>query len=103
MTCYLQVNLHYFVQVVDLFDFLKYFEELMLDLYNKKSKKFVDRLYNFGIAKTVISSIKGEPSPIIPHPNDESWNGLSLPWMTYGYGVKMTPMQGKFLFKLPNP
>ena len=62
-------------------------------VYNKKSKKFVDRLYNFGIAKTVISSIKGEPSPIIPHPNDESWNGLSLPWMTYGYGVKMTPMQ----------
>ena len=62
-------------------------------VYNKKSKKFVDLLYNFGIANPVISSIKGEPNPIIPHPNDESWNGLSLPWMTYGYGVKMTPIQ----------
>ena len=62
-------------------------------VYNQKSKKFVDRLYNFGIANPVISSIKGEPKPKIPHPNDESWNGLSLPWMTYGYGVNMTPLQ----------
>ena len=62
-------------------------------VYNKNSKKFVDRLYNFGIANPVISSIKGEPKPKIPHPNDDNWNGLSLPWMTYGYGVNMTPLQ----------
>ena len=46
-------------------------------VYNKNSKKFVDRLYNFGIANPVISSIKGEPNPKIPHPCEASWNGLS--------------------------
>ena len=61
--------------------------------YNKNSKKFVDRLYNFGIAKPVINSIKGEPNPKIPHPKDKNWNGLSLPWMSYGYGINMTPLQ----------
>ena len=38
-------------------------------------------------------SIKGEGEPKIPHPNDKSWNGLSLPWMAYGYGVSLTPIQ----------
>ena len=29
----------------------------------------------------------------IPHPLDSDWNGLSLPWMSYGYGVSLTPLQ----------
>ena len=37
--------------------------------------------------------IKGEGEPIIPHPNDDNWNGISLPWMAFGYGVMMTPLQ----------
>ena len=63
----------------------------IIDSVYNKIQKFVDRLYNFGIANPVISSIAGEPKLKIPHPNDDNWNGLSLPWMTYGYGVNMTP------------
>ena len=35
----------------------------------------------------------GEGKPKIPHPEDKNWNGLSLPWMAYGYGVSLTPIQ----------
>lgn len=38
-------------------------------------------------------SILGESNPKIPHPNDKDWNGLSLPWMVYGYGVLLSPLQ----------
>jgi cell division protein FtsI (penicillin-binding protein 3) len=38
--------------------------------------------------------IKGEGNPFIPNPKDKKvWNGLSLPWMAYGYGVSITPLQ----------
>ncbi|MAS31120.1 MAG: penicillin-binding protein [Flavobacteriaceae bacterium] len=62
-------------------------------IFENNPEKFLDRLFNFGIFSPVQQSIKGEPKPYIPHPNDNSWNGLSLPWMSYGYGLKMTPIQ----------
>ena len=61
--------------------------------YGDNPKKFSDRLYNMGLNSVLNLSIKGEGKPIIPHPNDKSWNGLSLPWMAYGYGVSLTPLQ----------
>ena len=61
--------------------------------YSKNPQKFSDRLYNMGLNNTLNLSIKGEGIPIIPHPKDKNWNGLSLPWMAYGYGVSLTPLQ----------
>lgn len=61
--------------------------------YAKDPKKFSDRLYNMGLNSLLNLSIKGEGKPKIPHPKDKSWSGLSLPWMAYGYGVELTPIQ----------
>lgn len=61
--------------------------------YSEHPEKFSERLFNMGINQTLGISIKGEGKPKIPHPNDKNWNGLSLPWMAYGYGVSLTPMQ----------
>ena len=36
---------------------------------------------------------KGEGRPYIPQPGDKHWSGISLPWMAFGYGVSVTPMQ----------
>ena len=27
------------------------------------------------------------------YPTDSNWDGLDLPWMAYGYGVAITPLQ----------
>ena len=36
----------------------------------------------------------GEGKPKFTHPSDKkNWNGLSLPWMAFGYGVELTPLQ----------
>lgn len=63
------------------------------EFYGDKPEKFVNRLYNMGLNKKLGLSIVGEGKPFIPHPNDKNWSGITLPWMAYGYGVELTPLQ----------
>jgi cell division protein FtsI (penicillin-binding protein 3) len=63
------------------------------DFYKNQPRKFVNRISNIGIDEPLGIEIKGEPKPIFPHPDDKNWNGLSLPWMAYGYGISLTPLQ----------
>ena len=63
------------------------------DFYKNRPTKFVDRISNIGIDRSLGIEIKGEPNPKFPHPDDNNWNGLSLPWMAYGYGISLTPLQ----------
>ena len=67
--------------------------KIIYDNYKGNPKKFVDRLYNLGLNKTLGLPIKGEGIPKIPYPTDSNWDGLDLPWMAYGYGVAITPLQ----------
>jgi cell division protein FtsI (penicillin-binding protein 3) len=37
--------------------------------------------------------IKGEGKPLIRYPGDKLWSGISLPMMSHGYEVQLTPLQ----------
>ena len=37
--------------------------------------------------------LPGEPSPTLRSPGDKGWSGVSLPWMSIGYEVSLTPLQ----------
>lgn len=67
--------------------------KIINDGYSSSPEKFSNRLYNMGLNNKLNLSILGEASPKIPHPKDKDWSGLSLPWMAYGYGVLLTPLQ----------
>lgn len=67
--------------------------QMVHDNYKADARKYVDRLYSMGLNKKLNLSISGEGVPMIPHPDDANWNGLSLPWMGFGYGVQLTPLQ----------
>ena len=67
--------------------------KLIYDNYKDNPERLVDRLINMKINQKVNVDIKGEGEPRIPHPDDEGWSGISLPWMAFGYGVSMTPLQ----------
>ncbi len=69
------------------------FTKFITEGYKHNPSKFVDRLYSMGLNSKIGLDIKGEGSPAIPHPSDKNWNGLSLPWMSFGYGVSLTPLQ----------
>ena len=61
--------------------------------YKKNPEQFVNRLYDMGLNKPLGLPIKGEGLPKIPYPSDSNWSGLNLPWMAFGYGILLTPLQ----------
>ena len=61
--------------------------------YRSNPRKFIDRLYDMGLKEPLGVSIQGEARPKIPYPTDSDWDGLDLPWMAYGYGLALTPLQ----------
>jgi len=62
--------------------------------YSEQPEKFIQGLERMNVGEKIGLPIKGEGQPKIPNPKDKkTWNGLSLPWMAYGYGVSFTPLQ----------
>jgi cell division protein FtsI (penicillin-binding protein 3) len=61
--------------------------------YKNNPTQFVNHLNNFGLNKPLGLPIKGEGKPYIPQPSDKNWSNISLPWMAFGYGVSITPLQ----------
>ncbi|MFL9845677.1 penicillin-binding protein [Flavobacterium rhizosphaerae] len=61
--------------------------------YKDDPEAFLKHIDDFGLSKRLGVSIKGEGYPKMPHPGDKQWSKLSLPWMGFGYGVSLTPLQ----------
>ena len=61
--------------------------------YKSHPKDFVNRLYAMRLNQALDLQIKGEGQPLIRYPGDKLWSGLSLPMMSHGYEVQMTPLQ----------
>ncbi len=61
-------------------------------------EKYVDGLYALGLNKKIGTGIAREAQPYIKHPSDKTrdgrklWSNVSLPWMSIGYEVNVTPM-----------
>ena len=66
--------------------------------YKNNPKEFVDRIDRMGLNKPLGLPFQGEGKPYIPHPNDKHWSAISLPWMAFGYGVSVTPLQTLTLY-----
>lgn len=66
--------------------------------YKNNPKQFTDRIDNLGLNTRLHLPFRGEGIPYVQHPSDKTWNGLSLPWMAFGYGVSITPLQTLTLY-----
>jgi cell division protein FtsI (penicillin-binding protein 3) len=66
--------------------------------YRNNPKQFIDRIDRMGLSKPLGLPIQGEGTPIIPHPADKRWSAIALPWMAFGYGVAVTPLQTLTLY-----
>ncbi|MDR0983044.1 MAG: transpeptidase family protein [Culturomica sp.] len=67
--------------------------KLINDKYKDKPSRFVDRLYGMGLNKPTGIPFKGEGLPFIKRPGGKGWSGISLPWMSVGYEIELTPLQ----------
>ena len=68
--------------------------QIINDNYKDKPETFVDGLFEMKINEPLGLPILGEGLPLFTHPDDKlNWDGLDLPWMAFGYGISLTPLQ----------
>ena len=58
--------------------------------YNNTPHQYINNFNKFGLSSS-FSQISC--NPVIPTPKSDSWSKSSLPWMAFGYGVELTPIQ----------
>lgn len=62
-------------------------------VYAANPQGFVDRLYKMELNKPLGIEIAGEGDPFIKSTDHTTWSGISIPWMSIGYEVQLTPLQ----------
>ncbi len=67
--------------------------KIIHEYYNENEKEFINRLYGMNLNERLGVEIRGEGNPEIKYPGDPLWSGVSLPMMSIGYEVRMTPLQ----------
>ncbi len=63
------------------------------DNYNKNPETFIARLHGMSLNNSLGIEIAGEGAPYIKQPTHRTWSKVSLPWMSVGYELKITPLQ----------
>lgn len=61
--------------------------------YSKDPQKYIDRLYKMNLGTPLGISLPGEAEPYIKNTKDKTWSKISLPWISYGYESRITPLQ----------
>lgn len=67
--------------------------KIVLNAYEKNPEQFIEGLYDLGLNQPLGIEIKGEKNPFIKDTKHKNWSKLSLPWMSIGYELTMTPLQ----------
>lgn len=67
--------------------------KLIVKNYGNKPQQFVDRIRQMGLGEKLGVEITGEGEPLIKSASDKSWSGTTLPWMSIGYEIHLTPLQ----------
>lgn len=69
--------------------------KLVSKYYQDQPEKFIQRLQQFRLDQPTGIKIMGEATPYIKKPNskEDQWSGITLPWMSIGYELRLTPLQ----------
>jgi cell division protein FtsI (penicillin-binding protein 3) len=67
--------------------------QAIFNAYKNNPQRFTDKLYSMGVNQPLGIDIGGEAMPVIKNPKSRSWSKVTLPWMSVGYEVALTPLQ----------
>jgi cell division protein FtsI (penicillin-binding protein 3) len=69
--------------------------KLVFNYFNDKRGTYIQHLKDFYLTTPTGIDLEGEPSPYIKNPDNASdqWSGTTLPWMSVGYELQITPLQ----------
>lgn len=66
------------------------FSQAIDSAYNNNPQPYIDNFQKFGLST---SFLQISSKSIISSPKSNSWTGITLPWMGFGYGLQVTPIQ----------
>ena len=67
--------------------------KLIDSTFSENPQKFIDYIYQLRLDKPLGIQLQGEGIPFIKHPKHRAWTKVTLPWMSMGYEVKLSPLQ----------
>ena len=67
--------------------------KLIYGHYGKNPQQFIDRLCKMGINLSPELDIAGSGIADVKSTRDKRWSAVSLPWMSFGYELRLTPLQ----------
>jgi len=72
--------------------------EIVYKTFRNQPQKYIDHLYDMSLNKPLGLDIKGEGLPFIKDTKNKTWSRTSLPWMSIGYELQLTPLQTLTLY-----
>lgn len=67
---------------------------LIYNAFHDHPEKYIEGLYALGLNTPLETGIAGEAKPYIKHPKDkDTWYKTSLPWISIGYEINISPLQ----------
>ncbi len=66
--------------------------------YSKNPMQLIDHLRKLRFNEYSGIDLKGEGDPVIKTPKSKTWSATSLPWMSFGYEVLVSPLQTLMLY-----
>ena len=67
--------------------------KLITQAYSGNEEDFIKRVNKLGMFEKLDLGIQGEAKPYFNKPEYKTWSGISLAWMSFGYELKVTPLQ----------
>ena len=67
--------------------------KMIYSQFGSDPQRYIDYINAFGLSQPLGFHMIGEGIPKIKNPSDKSWSGITLPWMSIGYEVEVTPLQ----------
>ncbi len=69
------------------------FARLAVKHYDSNKQAFIDKLDDFGLRDSLGLDILGEKKTFFKKVGEKNWYGTTLPWMSIGYELQITPIQ----------
>lgn len=66
--------------------------------YTKNPNQFINHLRKLRLDRYSGIDLLGETTPIVKTPKSKTWSATSLPWMSFGYEVLISPLQSLMLY-----
>jgi cell division protein FtsI (penicillin-binding protein 3) len=72
--------------------------KLATTYYGKNPTRFIDHIKKLRLDQQTGIDLLGESRPVIKTPRSKTWSATSLPWMSFGYEVLISPLQTLMLY-----